>query len=101
MTPITNCLKKKSSNKLKLMIGCFEEIKEKLITALVLYLFSFSKVFEIASDASGVGVSSVLSQGSLPITFFNEKLDKASNTTNERVPCDYVDFTLLTSLFTS
>ena len=47
-----------------------------MIKALVLRHPDFSKIFEVACDASGVGIRRVLSQDGHLITYFSEKLNE-------------------------
>ena len=53
------------------------EIKQKIIEAPVLRHSDLSKVFELACDASSVGIGGVLSQDGHHVAYFSEKLNDA------------------------
>ena len=69
MALITECLKANSFFWSTATANAFTEIKEKLRQALVLKVSNFSKVFEMASDVSDVGIGGILSQEGHPIVF--------------------------------
>ena len=53
----------------------FERLKCLMTRAPVLRLPDFNRVFEVACDASGVGVGGVLSQEGHPVEFYSQKLN--------------------------
>jgi hypothetical protein len=55
----------------------FDELKCHLIAAPLLALPDFTKQFEIACDASGLGIGSVLMQEGRPIAYFSKKFNGA------------------------
>jgi hypothetical protein len=57
--------------------NAFDELKRCMIAAPLLALPNFSKQFEIACDASGLGIGGVLMQQGRPIAYFSEKLNGA------------------------
>ena len=75
MAPITECLKGKKFLWSAATAKAFSQIKKQMGQALVLKLPDFSKIFEVACDASHVGIGGVLSQERHPIAFFSEKLN--------------------------
>ena len=52
------------------------EIKKRILSAHIMRLSDFFEVFEVACDASGIGIGRVLAQEGHPVAF-NEKLNAA------------------------
>ena len=73
--PITDLISLERFEWTKTADKAFEELKRLMTETPVLRLPNFEKVFEVACDASGVGVGGVLSQDGHPVEFFSEKLD--------------------------
>ena len=70
MDPITKCMKESGFRWASSATRAFEEIKRKTTEAPLLQILDFDKLFEIACDASNVGIGGVLSQERHPIVFF-------------------------------
>ena len=77
MAPIVECLKNKEFQWSNTASQTFRDIKVKMTEAHVLRYPDFTKAFEAACDASGVGIGGVLSQEGHLIAFFSEKLNDA------------------------
>ena len=56
VAPITDCIRKGAFEWTKAADKAFLELKEKMTQAPILRLPDFSKVFEVACDASGIGI---------------------------------------------
>ena len=61
--PLTDCLKKETFLWTEAAEQAFERVKALITQAPILRLLDFGKVFEVACDASGVGIGGVLSPG--------------------------------------
>jgi len=77
MAPITDCLKKELFQWTPKAASTFQEIKVMTSSAPILRHPDFSKVVEVACDASRYGIGGVLSQEGHPIAFFSEKLSES------------------------
>lgn len=61
VTPITDCLKKGEFTWSKATMKAFVEIKKRMVEAPVMHVPDFSKVLEVAFNASGIRIGGVLS----------------------------------------
>jgi hypothetical protein len=73
--PITECTKNGPFQWTPVAQRAFDTVKKKLTEAPVLRLPNFEHPFEVACDASHVGIGGVLSQQGHPIAFYSEKLN--------------------------
>ena len=74
--PITELISPEKFAWTKAADKAFEEIKRLMTAAPVLRLPDFTKVFEVACDASAVGIGGVLSQDGHPVEYFSQMLNE-------------------------
>ena len=74
MALIMDCLKKDEFTWSNAAAKAFVEIKARMVSAAVMRLPDFSKIFEVACDVSDIGIGGVLTQEGHPIAYFSEKL---------------------------
>ena len=74
---MTDCLRKETFAWTDAASNSFQNIKNKMTQAPMLRLPNFFKPFEVACDASVLGVGGVLNQEGHPIAYFSEKLKDA------------------------
>jgi hypothetical protein len=79
MAPITECTKKGAFLWTTAAAKAFHNIKQLLTEAPILHFPNFKLPFEVACDASHVGIGGVISQQGHPIAFFSEKLNEAKS----------------------
>ena len=74
--PLTGLLKNSQFEWTAATDRAFQQIKIALLSAPVLRLPDFDKLFDVVTDASSSGIGAVLSQDLHPVSYFNEKLSE-------------------------
>ena len=84
--PLTDLLKNSQFDWTAPADRAFQQIKIALLSAPVLCLPDFDKLFDVAMDASSSGIGAVLSQDLHPVSYFSKKLSepKSRYTTYDR-----------------
>jgi len=77
MTPIMDCPKKGEFAWSNTAAKAFVEIKARIVSAPVMRLPGFSKIFEVACDTSSIDIGGVLAQEGHSVADFSEKLNDA------------------------
>ncbi|KAL1533371.1 hypothetical protein AAHA92_33261 [Salvia divinorum] len=72
--PLTDLLKKEAFHWNPSAAASFRNLKEAMVSAPILRLPDFAKLFIIETDASDFGIGAVLLQDSHPLAFFSKKL---------------------------
>ena len=78
----------------------FIEIKKRMVSALVMRLPDFSKIFEVTCDASGIGIGGVLAQEGHLVAYFSKKLNETKQRYSiyDRILCGNPSTSLLATL---
>lgn len=74
VAPLTDLLRKDKFNWDSTASVAFEALKNAMVSAPVLQLPNFKKLFIVETDASDVGIGAVLLQKNLPLAYHNRKL---------------------------
>ena len=77
MAPITDCLKKCEFAWSNAAAKAFVEIKVRMVSASVMRLPDFSKIFDVGCDTCSTSIGEVLAHEGHPVAYFYEKLNDA------------------------
>ncbi|XP_019236013.1 PREDICTED: uncharacterized protein LOC109216327 [Nicotiana attenuata] len=73
-SPLTDLLRHDSYSWTAQAQKAFENLKECLSSTPVLALLDFSQPYQVATDASGIGIGAVLSQKGHPVAYYSQKI---------------------------